>query len=85
MKVIKVSYKTTPILYYHSGQKSKANIPKNELFPKLTEFGKSSGKSVLKAAFSSKSKVAFPKTEVLGKPQISGICVQGYRRNRKNP
>jgi hypothetical protein len=33
-------------------------------------FGKSSGKSALKAAFSSKSKVAFPKTEVLGKPQM---------------
>jgi hypothetical protein len=31
-------------------------------------FGKSSGKSVLKAAFSSQFKVAFPKTEVLGKP-----------------
>jgi hypothetical protein len=31
-------------------------------------FGKSSGKSVLKAAFSSQSRVAFPKTEVLGKP-----------------
>jgi DNA-binding CsgD family transcriptional regulator len=30
-------------------------------------FGKSSGKSVLKAAFSSKSREAFPKTEVLGK------------------
>jgi hypothetical protein len=33
-------------------------------------FGKSSGKSVLKAAFSSQSKVAFPKTEVLGKPLV---------------
>jgi hypothetical protein len=33
-------------------------------------FGKSSGKSVLKAAFSPQSRVAFPKTEVLGKPPL---------------
>ncbi|MDR2375722.1 MAG: hypothetical protein LBD96_04705, partial [Treponema sp.] len=31
-------------------------------------FGNSFGKSGQKSAFSSKSKVAFPKTEVLGKP-----------------
>jgi len=33
-------------------------------------FGKGFRKSSLKPAFSIKSKVAFPKTEVLGKPQI---------------
>jgi hypothetical protein len=33
-------------------------------------FGNGFGKSSLEAAFSGKSKEAFPKTEVLGKPQF---------------
>jgi hypothetical protein len=35
-------------------------------------FGKGYGESSLKPTFSAKSKVAFPKTEVLGKPQVNG-------------
>jgi hypothetical protein len=38
------------------------------LFQNSVSFGKGFGKSGKKPAFSSKSKVAFPKTEVLGKP-----------------
>jgi hypothetical protein len=40
-------------------------------------FGKGYGESGLKPIFSAKSKVAFPKTEVLGKPLLSffsGSC-----------
>ncbi|MDR2375053.1 MAG: hypothetical protein LBD96_01290, partial [Treponema sp.] len=37
-------------------------------------FGNGFGKSGQKSAFSSKSKVAFPKTEVLGKPPIQKKC-----------
>jgi hypothetical protein len=50
-------------------------------------FGKSSGKSVLKAAFSSQSKVAFPKTEVLGKPSGIGnseFNITGPKKHRES-
>ena len=36
-------------------------------------FGKGSRKSGLKPAFSIKFKVAFPKTEVLGKPHVKNV------------
>ena len=46
-------------------------------------FGKGFGKSALKAAFSSKSKVAFPKTEVLGKPRVSDFSLKNLSLDRK--
>jgi hypothetical protein len=40
-------------------------------------FGNGFGKSGQKSAFSSKSKLAFPKTEVLGKPHTIFIIIAG--------
>jgi hypothetical protein len=40
------------------------------LFQNSVSFGKGSGKTVQKASFSVKSKVDFPKTEVLENPQL---------------
>jgi len=40
------------------------------LFQNSVSFEKGSGKTVLKASFSFKSKVDFPKTEVLENPQV---------------
>jgi len=40
------------------------------LFQNSVSFGKGFGKTVLKDCFSFKSKVAFPKAEVLEKPQV---------------
>jgi len=48
------------------------------LFQNLVSFGKGFRKTVQKAGFSAKSKVAFPKTEVLEKPLIYQI----FARNK---
>jgi len=47
------------------------------LFQNSVSFGKGFRKSVLKGAFSFKSKVVFPKTEVLEKPHMK------YYKDRK--
>jgi hypothetical protein len=41
------------------------------LFQNSVSFGKGSGKTVQKDSFSVKSKVDFPKTEVLENPQVT--------------
>jgi hypothetical protein len=60
---------------------------KASLSQKPVGFRKGFGKNGSKPVFSSKSKVAFPKAEVLGKPQelhnfpklVNGICIQYLR------
>jgi hypothetical protein len=47
------------------------NLNQLSLFQNSVSFGKGSGKTVQKASFSSKSKVDFPKTEVLENPQLT--------------
>jgi len=55
------------------------------LFQNSVSFEKGSGKTVLKASFSFKSKVGFPKTEVLENPPISIIIADKhlYRINKQ--
>jgi len=51
------------------------NYRKPSLFQNSVSFGKGSGKTVQKDSFSVKSKVNFPKTEVLENPQIKKLFV----------
>jgi len=49
------------------------------LFQNSVSFEKGSGKTVLKASFSFKSNVDFPKTEVLENPHISTFILSSIR------